>query len=67
MLQGLRWAALCGAFGTCIGSWIKVTSVQPDLFYVTFIGQSVVATSQVFMFQILNIFFKKETLRIWIC
>lgn len=46
-LQGLRWAALCGAFGTCIGSWIKVASVQEDLFYVTFMGQSVVAASQV--------------------
>lgn len=39
--------ALCGAFGTCIGAWIKVFSVGPDLFYVGFIGQTVVATSQV--------------------
>lgn len=46
-MQGLRVTALCGAFGTCIGSWIKVFSVSPDLFYVTFIGQSIVATSQV--------------------
>lgn len=39
--------ALCGAFGTCIGAWVKVFSVGPDLFYVGFIGQSIVATSQV--------------------
>lgn len=39
--------ALCGAFGTCIGAWIKVFSVDPGLFYVGFIGQSIVATSQV--------------------
>lgn len=39
--------AICGALGTCIGAWIKVFSVDPSLFYVGFIGQSVVATSQV--------------------
>lgn len=47
LMQGLRVTALCGAFGTCIGAWIKVFSVDPSLFYVGFIGQSVVATSQV--------------------
>lgn len=40
-------AALCGATGTCLGTWIKVFSVDPNLFYVSFIGQSVVAASQV--------------------
>lgn len=39
--------ALCGAVGTAVGAWIKVFSVDPDMFYVTFIGQSVVACSQV--------------------
>lgn len=48
-LQGLRVSALLGAFGTCAGAWIKTFSVSPDLFYVTFIGQSVVAVSQVFI------------------
>lgn len=45
--QGLRVTAICGAFGTCLGAWIKVFSVQQDLFYVGFIGQSVVAAAQV--------------------
>jgi MFS transporter, FLVCR family, feline leukemia virus subgroup C receptor-related protein len=47
ILQGLRVAAILGAFGTCLGAWIKVFSVQPDLFWVGFIGQSIVATAQV--------------------
>ncbi|XP_055374336.1 feline leukemia virus subgroup C receptor-related protein 2 isoform X2 [Condylostylus longicornis] len=45
--MGLRITALVGVIGTCTGAWIKVFSVQPDLFYVGFIGQSVVALSQV--------------------
>ena len=51
LIQGLRVTALCGAFGTCIGAWIKVFSVGPDLFYVTFIGQSFVAVSQVIYYR----------------
>ncbi|KAL5287119.1 hypothetical protein ACFFRR_008205 [Megaselia abdita] len=46
---GLRITALVGIFGTCIGSWIKVFSVSPDAFFIGFIGQSVVAFSQVFI------------------
>lgn len=42
--------ALCGAVGTCAGAWVKVFSVHPDLFYVGFIGQTIVATSQVINF-----------------
>ncbi|XP_073847578.1 histamine transporter [Musca autumnalis] len=45
--MGLRITALVGAFGTCIGAWVKVFSVQPDLFMVGFAGQSIVALSQV--------------------
>lgn len=45
--QGLRVTAICGVLGTCLGAWIKVFSVSPDLFYVSFIGQTVVAASQV--------------------
>lgn len=45
--QGLRITAICGVVGTCAGAWIKVLSVDPNLFWVTFIGQSVVAVSQV--------------------
>lgn len=40
-------AALCGAVGTALGAWVKVFSVDPSLFYVTFIGQTIVACSQV--------------------
>lgn len=47
LIKGLRVTALCGVFGTCIGAWVKVLSVDPQLFYVGFIGQSVVAVSQV--------------------
>ncbi|XP_012267124.2 uncharacterized MFS-type transporter C09D4.1-like [Athalia rosae] len=44
---GLRWTAIIGCLVTAIGSWIKVLSVAPDRFYVTFIGQALVATTQV--------------------
>lgn len=38
--------------GTCAGSWIKVGSVAPDRFWVGFLGQSVVALSQVFVLSV---------------
>lgn len=47
--QGLRVAALCGCLGTCLGAWIKVLAIEPHLFWVAFIGQAIVATSQVFI------------------
>lgn len=63
VFQGLRVAAVLGCLGTCLGAWIKVFSVDPSLFYVSFIGQSVVATSQVsFMFELCNEFFKYSSL-----
>lgn len=43
---GLRWGNIVGCSVACIGSWIKVLSVSPDRFYVTFIGQSLVASIQ---------------------
>lgn len=46
---GLRIAAVSGVVGTCLGAWIKCFSIQPDLFWVGFIGQSIVAASQVFI------------------
>ncbi|XP_076234624.1 choline/ethanolamine transporter flvcr2a isoform X2 [Calliopsis andreniformis] len=49
---GLRVAALAGAIGTTLGSWIKVFSVHPDLFWVTFVGQTVVAVSQTFILSV---------------
>lgn len=47
--KGLRIAAVFGCLGTCLGAWVKVLGVHPDLFYVAFIGQSIVAASQVFI------------------
>ncbi|XP_022919007.1 uncharacterized MFS-type transporter C09D4.1-like [Onthophagus taurus] len=44
---GLRKTVLLGTIGTTIGTWIKVASIRPDLFWVSFLGQSVVALSQV--------------------
>ncbi|XP_046661757.1 uncharacterized MFS-type transporter C09D4.1 isoform X1 [Homalodisca vitripennis] len=49
---GLRVAVILGAFGTCGGAWIKVLSVGQDRFYVTFLGQSVVALSQIFVLSV---------------
>lgn len=48
-LQGIRVAVTLGALGTCAGAWIKVFSVAPDRFLVTFLGQTVVAISQIFV------------------
>ncbi|CAG2167610.1 unnamed protein product [Oppiella nova] len=50
--KGLRFCILLGAFGNCFGSWIKCFSVEPNRFYVTMIGQSVVAVSQLFILNI---------------
>lgn len=49
---GLRLAIILGISGTCLGSWIKVASVAPDRFYVGFLGQSIVALSQVFVLSV---------------
>ncbi|XP_069694729.1 choline/ethanolamine transporter flvcr2a-like [Periplaneta americana] len=47
--RGLRICILIGTFGTAVGAWLKVISVRPDLFWVTFLGQTIVAVSQIFM------------------
>uniref|UniRef100_A0A1B6KB51 Choline/ethanolamine transporter FLVCR1 n=1 Tax=Graphocephala atropunctata TaxID=36148 RepID=A0A1B6KB51_9HEMI len=49
---GLRVAVTLGAIGTCGGAWIKVLSVAEDRFYVTFLGQAVVALSQIFVLSV---------------
>ncbi|KFB48526.1 AGAP005839-PA-like protein [Anopheles sinensis] len=46
---GLRIAAISGVLGTCLGAWVKCFSVSPELFWVGFVGQSIVAASQVFI------------------
>lgn len=49
---GLRFSVIIGITGTCAGSWLKVISVRPDLFWVGFAGQSVVALAQVFILSV---------------
>ncbi|XP_044744050.1 uncharacterized MFS-type transporter C09D4.1 [Chrysoperla carnea] len=51
-LKGLRFTTIIGSFGTCLGAWIKVFSVAPNLFAVTFIGQTFAALSQVFILSV---------------
>lgn len=50
--RGLRFVVIIGSFGTALGAWIKCASVRPDLFYVTMIGQTVSAISQIFVLNI---------------
>lgn len=47
--KGLRSVVLLGSAGTALGAWIKCGSVSPDRFYVTMIGQTVCAISQIFI------------------
>ncbi|XP_043490525.1 feline leukemia virus subgroup C receptor-related protein 1 [Polistes fuscatus] len=49
---GLRVAVIMGAIGTAIGSWVKVFSVSPNLFWITFIGHTIVAVSQTFVLSV---------------
>ncbi|XP_059477083.1 uncharacterized MFS-type transporter C09D4.1-like isoform X2 [Neocloeon triangulifer] len=49
---GLRLALLLAMGGTLLGTWIKVFSVHPDLFWVTFLGQTIVALSQTYVLSI---------------
>ncbi|XP_038143424.1 feline leukemia virus subgroup C receptor-related protein 2 isoform X3 [Cyprinodon tularosa] len=47
--KGLRVIALAGTGLNCVGTWIKVVSVRPDLFGVTFLGQFCCSLAQVFI------------------
>ncbi|KAM0732151.1 Choline/ethanolamine transporter flvcr2a [Formica fusca] len=49
---GLRYAVIFGALGTAFGSWIKVFSIATDRFWITFLGQSLVAVSQTFVLSV---------------
>ncbi|CDW54237.1 feline leukemia virus subgroup C [Trichuris trichiura] len=46
---GLRFALILGSFGNCLGSWIKCMSASPNLFAVTFLGQTIIGSSQIFI------------------
>ncbi|KAK9747270.1 Major Facilitator Superfamily [Popillia japonica] len=46
---GLRFCVLVGMIGTTLGAWIKIFSIRPDLFWVSFMGQIVVFTFQTFI------------------
>ncbi|CAB3240116.1 unnamed protein product [Arctia plantaginis] len=48
----LRVTTIIGCFGTCAGAWLKVFSVPPDMFWLGFLGQTVVAISQVFVLNV---------------
>ncbi len=47
--KGLRVIALFAASINCVGTWIKVASVQPNLFWVTMLGQFACSLAQVFI------------------
>ncbi|KAJ3606192.1 hypothetical protein NHX12_025713 [Muraenolepis orangiensis] len=47
--KGLRVVALVATALNCVGTWIKVLSVQPHLFAVTFLGQFCCSCAQVFI------------------
>ncbi|XP_062857126.1 heme transporter FLVCR2 isoform X2 [Trichomycterus rosablanca] len=48
-LKGLRVVALAATALNCAGTWIKVASARPDLFFVTFLGQITCSMAQVFI------------------
>lgn len=47
--KGLRVIALFAASINCVGTWIKVASVQPGRFWVTMLGQFTCSFAQVFI------------------
>ncbi|XP_014668051.1 PREDICTED: feline leukemia virus subgroup C receptor-related protein 1-like [Priapulus caudatus] len=47
--KGLRFAVTLGALGNATGAWLKCASVAPDRFWVTMLGQTICAISQLFV------------------
>lgn len=41
-----------GIIGTCAGSWIKIGAVHPNRFWLAFIGQALVAFSNIFVISV---------------
>lgn len=50
--QGLRVVTTLAAVGNFVAAWIKVMSVSPDSFYVSFIGQAMAAAAQLFILNV---------------
>ncbi|XP_074146085.1 choline/ethanolamine transporter FLVCR2 [Sminthopsis crassicaudata] len=46
---GLRTITLLGSALNCLGAWVKVGSLKPNLFPVTVVGQLICAVAQVFI------------------
>ncbi|XP_036591539.1 feline leukemia virus subgroup C receptor-related protein 2 [Trichosurus vulpecula] len=46
---GLRTVALLGSFLNCLGAWVKLGSLKPNLFAITVLGQFICAVAQVFI------------------
>ncbi|VDN04095.1 unnamed protein product [Thelazia callipaeda] len=46
---GVRVSVLLGAGGNCIGAWLRLFSAKPDGFWITFISQTIVGSSQIFI------------------
>lgn len=46
---GLRKSLLVGAIGNATGAWLKLLSVSRDRFWLTFIAQTIVGSSQIFI------------------
>ncbi|XP_026683981.1 uncharacterized MFS-type transporter C09D4.1-like [Diaphorina citri] len=51
-IQGIRESVIIGALGTCLGAWVKTFSLDPSRFWVTLLGQTIVACSQIFILNI---------------
>lgn len=49
---GLRNCLIIGSFGNALGSLVKCFSVDPSRFWVIMIGQTIIATSQLFILSI---------------
>lgn len=47
--RGLREAVLIGAAFNCVGAWVKLGGVEPDLFAIAFFGQFVCSVAMVFI------------------
>lgn len=50
--RGLRVTLIIGSFGNLLGSIIRCFSVNPSLFYLTLVGQTISGISQVFILNI---------------